>query len=105
MDFKEFPRDKHGYDSILVIIDRLAKDSVTIPYYKTIDLRGLATLFVQWIYRFGHTPETIISNRGPQFVSSFWNEFCRIIGVKLKLSTAYHKEMDGQTEIMNRYIN
>lgn len=105
MDFKEFPPDKHGYDSILVFIDRLGKDSVTIPCHKNIDSRGLATLFVQWIYRFGHTPETIVSDRGPQFVSSFWTEFCRIIGVKLKLSTAYHKETDGQTEIMNRYID
>ncbi len=105
MDFKEFPPDKHGYDSILVFIDRLGKDSVTIPCHKTIDSRGLATLFVQWIYRFGHTPDSIVSDRGPQFVSSFWQEFCRIIGVKLKLSTAYHKETDGQTEIMNRYID
>jgi transposase InsO family protein len=105
MDFKEFPPDKHGYDSILVFIDRLGKDSVTIPCHKTIDARGMATLFVQWIYRFGHTPESIVSDRGPQFVSSFWQEFCRIIGVKIKLSTAYHKQTDGQTEIMNRYID
>ena len=105
IDFKEFPRDKHSYNAILVVIDRLGKDSVTIPCHKTIDARGLAILFIMWIYRFGHTPETIILDRGPQFISSFWKEFCRIIGVKLKLSTAYHKETDGQTEIMNRYID
>jgi len=105
MDFKEFPKDREGYDSILVVIDRLSKASVSIPCHKTIDSRGLAQLFIQWIYRFGHTPETIISDRGPQFISSFWKEFCRIIGVKIKLSTAYHKETDGQTEIMNRYID
>jgi Integrase zinc binding domain/Integrase core domain len=105
MDFKEFNEDKHGYDMILVFIDRLGKDSVSIPCHKTIDARGMAQLFIQWVYRFGHTPETIISDRGPQFVSSFWNEFCRIIGVKVKLSTAYHKETDGQTEVMNRYID
>jgi hypothetical protein len=105
MDFKEFNEDKHGFNMILVFIDRLGKDSVSIPCYKTIDARGMAKLYVQWVYRFGHTPETIISDRGPQFVSSFWQEFCRIIGVKVKLSTAYHKETDGQTEIMNRYID
>jgi hypothetical protein len=105
MDFKEFPEDKHGYNMILVFIDRLGKDSVSIPCHKTIDARSMAQLYIQWVYRFGHTPETIISDRGPQFVSSFWNEFCRIIGVKIKLSTAYHKETDGQTEVMNRYID
>jgi hypothetical protein len=105
MDFKEFNEDKHGFNMILVFIDRLGKDSVSIPCHKTINARGMAKLYVQWVYRFGHTPETIISDRGPQFVSSFWQEFCRIIGVKVKLSTAYHKETDGQTEIINRYID
>jgi len=46
MDFKEFPKDKYGYNAILVIINRLGKDLVTIPYYKNIDARGLATLFI-----------------------------------------------------------
>jgi RNase H-like domain found in reverse transcriptase/Reverse transcriptase (RNA-dependent DNA polymerase)/Integrase zinc binding domain/Integrase core domain len=105
MDYKDFPKDKHGYNCILVFIDRLSKASVTIPCHKDIDSRGMAKLFVTWIYRFGHTPETIVSDRGPQFVSSFWKEFCRIIGVKIKLSTAYHKETDGQTEIINKYID
>ena len=105
MDFKEFPRDKHGYDQILVIIDRLSKQAVSIPCHKNVDSRGLAQLFIQWIYRFGHTPVSIVSDRGPQFVSSFWSAFCQIIGTKVKLSTAYHKETDGQTEIMNKYID
>jgi transposase InsO family protein len=105
IDFKEFPKDKSGYDQIMVVIDRLSKQAISIPCHKTIDARGMADLFVQWVYRFGHTPETIISDRGPQFVSSFWAEFCRILGVKVKLSTAYHKETDRQTEIINKYID
>lgn len=105
IDFKDFPKDKAGYDQIMVIIDRLSKQAITIPCHKTIDARGMANLFIQWVYRFGHTPESIVSDRGPQFVSSFWSEFCRIIGVKVKLSTAYHKQTDGQTEIMNKYID
>ncbi|KAH8586825.1 hypothetical protein B0O99DRAFT_748061, partial [Bisporella sp. PMI_857] len=36
-----------------VFIDRLGKDAVTIPCHKNIDARGVATLFLQWIYRFG----------------------------------------------------
>ena len=46
MDFKEFPLDRDGYDSILVIIDRLSKQAVSIPCYKTIDSRRLAKLFI-----------------------------------------------------------
>ena len=46
----------------------------------------------------------VVFDCSPQFVSAFWNEFCSIIGVKLKLSTAHHLEMDGQTEIVNQHI-
>ena len=46
MDFKEFPKDREGYDSILMIIDQLSKASILILYYKTIDSRGLAQLFI-----------------------------------------------------------
>ncbi len=45
MDFKEFPKDKYSYNTILVIINRLGKDLVTILYYKIIEARGLAILF------------------------------------------------------------
>jgi len=50
MDFKEFPKDKYSYNTILVIINRLGKDSVIIPCYKTINTRSLAILFIRWIY-------------------------------------------------------
>ena len=65
MDFKEFNKDKYGYNMILVFIDWLGKDLVSIPYYKTIDTYRMAQLYIQWVYWFGHTLETIISDWGP----------------------------------------
>jgi hypothetical protein len=50
MDFKEFPKDKHGYDSILVFMDRLRKGSVSIPCHKTTNAWQMAQLFIEWIY-------------------------------------------------------
>lgn len=64
MDFKEFPKDKYSFDSILVIINRLGKNLVIIPCHKTIDTQGLVILFIQWIYCFGYTLEIIISDQG-----------------------------------------
>jgi hypothetical protein len=46
-----------------------------------------------------------VSDRGPQFISSFWKEFCDVLGTKLKLSTAEQPQTDGQTEIVNQYID
>jgi len=40
-------------------------------------------------------PSKIVSDRGPQFVSSFWEEFWRILGVKVRLSIAYYTPTDG----------
>lgn len=61
----------------------------------------MARLFIKHVYRHRGPPDTIVSDQGPQFISSFWDTFCRILGIKLKLSTAHHPEMDGQTEIVN----
>jgi hypothetical protein len=62
-------------------------------------------MYIQYIYRHRGAPQTIVSDRGPQFISQFWAEFTRILGVKLLLSTAFHPQTDGQTEIMNQYID
>jgi transposase InsO family protein len=98
MDFKSFPKDKKGYDTVYVVIDRLSKRAYSIPCHKTTTAKDMAQLFISNIYRTHGPPETIVSDRGPQFISEFWTEFCRILRIKLKLSTAYHPQTDGQTE-------
>jgi transposase InsO family protein len=64
----------------------------------------MAWLYVDRIYRWKGAPETIVSDRGGQFISEFWEEICRILGVTLKLSTSEHPQTDGQIEIMNQHI-
>ena len=104
MDFHMFPRDKHGYDNVLVIVDRLSKHAISIPCHTTITAEGTARLFIEHVYRHRGPPETVVSDRGPQFISAFWNEFCHVLGIKLKLSTAHHAETDGQSEIAIQYL-
>lgn len=104
MDFQSFPPDTHGYDTVFVVIDRLSKQAFSIPCLKTITAKDMARLYIQNIYRIRGAPESIVSDRGPQFISDFWGEFCQILGIRLKLSTAFHPETDGQTEIMNQYL-
>ena len=105
VDFKEFPPSANGYDMIVVFVDRLGKRPISIPCHKTIDAKHLAKLFINNVYRYWGAPESIVSDRGPQFISQFWNEFCTALGIKLKLSTAHHAQTDGQTEIVNQYID
>ena len=104
MDFTELPLDEAGYDFAFVIMDRLSKKSLSIPCHKTITARGMAELFLaHWTRHYG-MPDSIVSDRGAQFVSTFWKEYCRILGTKVKLTTAYNPNVDGQTEIMNQYV-
>src|SRR5271156_8471 len=105
MDFKSFPSNKNSYNAILVVVDRLSKQVFSLPCFKATTARDMAELYIQHIYRIKGVPDSIISDRGPQFISSFWHEFCRILGVELKLSTAYPPQTDGQTEVMNQYID
>ena len=49
-------------------------------------------------------PDSIISDRGPQFVVGIMKELNHILGIKMKLSTAFHPHTDGQTERMNQEL-
>jgi transposase InsO family protein len=105
MDFHELPRDQNGFDTVVLFVDRFAKRTVTIPCHKTVDALATAKLYIRYVYPYFGPPLTLVSDRGPQFVSAFWREFTDILGIKLKLSTAYHPQTDGQTEIANQYLD
>jgi hypothetical protein len=49
-------------------------------------------------------PDAIVSDRDTLFTAEFWRELHRLIGTKLKMSTAYHPETDGATERANRTV-
>lgn len=104
MDFITLPRDKSGFDTAFVTVDRLTKKPVSIPCLKTDGPEELAKMFITHVYRHYGAPDSIVSDRGGQFVGQFWVEFCRILGIKQKLSTAHHPQTDGQTEITNQHI-
>ena len=64
---------------------------------------GLARLFRDNIWELHGLPESIVSDRGPQFVAEFTKELNKILGIETRLSTAFHPQTDGQTEQMGRW--
>ena len=66
----ELPQS-HGYDSILVAVDRLSKRAHFIATMSNITSLGVARLFWDSIWKLHGLPEEVISDRGPQFMSNF----------------------------------
>ena len=81
-----------GYNAISVWVDRLTKMAHFIPCHTTITADGLAAVFRDNIFRLHGLPSTIVSDRGPQYISRFWDSFCKTLDIKVNLSTAYHPE-------------
>ena len=55
----------------MVIVDRFSKRLFLIPYYKNINAKEAAQLFIHYVHQIYGPPDTIISNRGPQFILAF----------------------------------
>ena len=96
--------EAQGYDALFITCCCHTKQEHIIPTSTTISARGLATLFRDYVWKLHGLPETALSDRGPQFVAKFMKELNEILGIKTKLSTAYHPQTNGQTERVNQEI-
>lgn len=104
MDFIVSLPANQGHSVILVVIDRFSKAAhfgslpTHFSAYKT------AELFTHMVFKLHGYPKSIISDRDPIFISKFWKTLFQLNGTKLRMSTAYHPQSDGQTEVMNRCL-
>ncbi|WJX17476.1 hypothetical protein P8452_07389 [Trifolium repens] len=99
MDFvTALPKTPKKFDAIWVIIDRLTKSAHFIPINQTYSLERLAQIYVKEIVRLHGIPASIVSDRDPRFTSKFWHQLHLELGTKLRLSSAYHPQTDGQSE-------
>nr|GEY43227.1 retrotransposon protein, putative, Ty3-gypsy subclass [Tanacetum cinerariifolium] len=99
MDFViGLPRTQRRHDAIWVVVDRLTKFAHFLPIRKDYSISKLAETFQQEIVRLHGTPSAIVSDRDPRFTSRFWKGLQKAWGTRLKFSTAFHPQTDGQTE-------
>jgi transposase InsO family protein len=105
MDFiMGLPRTQSGYDSIWVIVDRLTKVAHFIPVKTTYFGPYLAELYMSRIVCLHGVSKKIVSDRGTQFTSKFWERLHETLDTQLHFSSAYHPQTNGQIERVNQIL-
>ncbi|CAJ2642410.1 unnamed protein product [Trifolium pratense] len=92
------PKTKKGHEVIWVVVDRLTKCAHFIAIRKGTLVPKLAEIYVEQIVKLHGIPTSIISDRDPRYTSRFWESLQEALGTKLRLSSAYHPQTDGQSE-------
>ena len=91
-----------GHDSILVVCDRFSKISHFVVTTGKTTAEGLARLFRDYVWKLHGLPESVISDRGPQFAAELTRELNKMLEIETKLSMAYHPQTDRQTDRKNK---
>ena len=92
-------------DAVLSMVDHgLMKGVVLTPCAKTLTEEGAAEILLNHVYKCFGLPDTIISDRDPQFTTKSFQELLKLLGVKSKLTMAYHPQSDRTTECFNQEI-
>lgn len=104
MDFVEgFPR-VGGKSVVLKVVDWFSKIAHFIPLGHPCTAASVANAFFDNIVRLHGFPCSIIIDRDLVFTNSFWTELFKLVGVQLCMSSAFHPQFDGQSEVFNRTI-
>ena len=91
-------------DVILVVCDRLSEMIHFVATIEEISAEGLARLFRDNIQRLHRLPESVVSDRRPQFVVELTKELNKMLGIETRLSIVFHFQIDEQTEQMNQEL-
>jgi len=105
MDFiMDLPRTPNGNDAIWTIVDTFSKQAHFLPIKKTIKPEHIVKKFMSQVFKHHGMPKSIVGDRDPQITSFFWRALFDNMGTKLNFSSAYHPQMDGQSEVANSSI-
>jgi hypothetical protein len=104
MDFVEgFPRIG-GKSVVLAVVNRFSKLAHFIPLGHPYTALTVARSFFDNIVKLHGFPCSIVSDRDPVFTSTVWTELFQLAGVKLRLSSVFRPQTDGQSEVTNRIL-
>jgi transposase InsO family protein len=80
------------------------KGAILIPMAKTLTQEWAGQFLLDNLYKQFGLPDKMLSDQGPQFAAKAFRELLKLLGIKSKLTTAYHPQTDGATERVNQEI-
>ncbi|GJY66965.1 retrotransposon-related protein [Tanacetum coccineum] len=104
MDFIVGLLKSQGKTVIFVMVDRLSKYAHFMALSHPYTTSSVAQVFLDTVYMLYGLPNSIVSDRESVFLSLFWQSLFKLLKVELKMSTAYHPQTDGQTEVVNKCL-
>ena len=87
-----------------MVVDRLTKYVHFVLISHPYTVAKIASPYMQHIFKFHDMPISVVSDRDVTFTSLFWTELFRLQGTDLAMSTAYHPQSNGQTEVVNKSL-
>ncbi|XPS94913.1 hypothetical protein M3J09_004211 [Ascochyta lentis] len=103
MDFITDLPESEGNYNLMVVTDRLSKDIILVPL-PDLSVKTVTRAFISNVVGHHWLPNAIVSDRGTQFLSDFWQTMCQLLKITRRLSTAFHPQTDGSTERMNSVV-
>lgn len=104
MDFITGLPPSNGKMTIMVVVDRLSKHAHFLALGSSFTAPQVVEIMVRDVIKLHGVPAQIVSDRDPVFISSFLLELFCLQGTMLATNSAYHSQTDGQTEVLNRYL-
>nr|GFC53589.1 transposon Ty3-I Gag-Pol polyprotein [Tanacetum cinerariifolium] len=100
LDIELYVRGQHGYWASLRPLDIPVWkwDEISMDFVTGLPRTQRRHDAIWEIVRLHGTPSAIVSDRDPRFASRFWKGLQKAWGTRLKFSTAFHPQTDGQTE-------
>ena len=93
------PKSARGHRWVLTLIDFATRYPEAVCL-KSTETEPVAEAFLSIFARMG-VPKIIVSDNGPQFVSSLMVEVARLLSIDFIHSTPYHPQANGLVERMN----
>jgi hypothetical protein len=104
MDFIAGLPKEDNKSVIMVVVDCISKSShlfsLTHPFTPSL----VAQAFMDQIFKLHYMPTSIVSDQDSTFTDKFWQELFKLEGTQMNISTTYHTQTDGQTEVVYKCL-